>query len=57
MEKEIQRLEEEIAGTEEKLCDPAIMTDHQKLAQLSETLTGLKDELDKNYTLWLELQE
>ena len=57
LEKEIQRLEEEIAGTEEKLCDPAIMTDHQKLAQLSETLTGLKDELDKNYTLWLELQE
>ncbi|MDO4177046.1 MAG: ABC-F family ATP-binding cassette domain-containing protein [Bacillota bacterium] len=56
LEAEIQRLEEEISQIEAQLCDESIMTDHEKLAELSESLNSKKSDLDKNYELWLELQ-
>lgn len=56
LENEIGRLEEEIADIEKEMCRPEIMTDHVKLAELSETLENLKSQLDKNYEEWLELQ-
>ena len=56
LENEIGRLEEEIADIEKEMCRPEIMTDHVKLAELSETHENLKSQLDKNYEEWLELQ-
>ncbi|MCQ2546623.1 MAG: ABC-F family ATP-binding cassette domain-containing protein [Clostridia bacterium] len=56
LESEIQRLEEEISEIETCLCDESIMTDHERLAELSESLNAKKAELDKNYEVWLELQ-
>lgn len=56
IEEEIQRLEEEIGEIEGMLCDEKIMTDHEKLAELSERLSDRKSKLDKNYANWLELQ-
>ena len=38
LENEIGRLEEEIADIEKEMCRPEIMTDHVKLAELSEPL-------------------
>lgn len=57
LEDEIQRIEQKISDTEGRLCDPQIMTDHNKLAELSGELEALKAELEKNYADWLELQE
>ncbi len=57
LEKAISELEDEIAEVEKQLCDPAIMSDHEKLAELSEVMTNKKESLDKNYEHWLELQE
>lgn len=56
LEAAIERLENEIAEIERELCSEEIMTDHEKLAELSDKLADRKDELDKNYTAWLELQ-
>ena len=54
LEASISKLEEEIAQIEEQLQDPAIMTDHVKLAELSNQLSERRLELDKNYEEWLE---
>lgn len=57
LESAIDKLENDIREIEEKLCSKEIMTDHEKLKELSDMLADRKAELDKNYTVWLELQE
>ena len=56
LEASISNIEEEVAQIEEMLCQQAVMTDHVKLAELSETLQKRRAELDRNYEEWLELQ-
>ncbi len=56
-EERIAELEEKIGETESRLTDPEIMTDHLRLAELSEELDSLRAELDETYERWLELQE
>ena len=56
LEEAISGLEEEISQIQEEMARPAVMTDHVKLAKLSEKLEERQAELDKNYDEWLELQ-
>lgn len=56
LEKAIEQLEEEITNLEKDLSSPEIMTDHVRLARISTDLSERKEELDKNYLEWLELQ-
>lgn len=56
LEEAIEKLEKEISVIETQLCDESIMTDHERLTELSEELNAKKIELDKNYMDWLELQ-
>lgn len=56
LEKDIEQLEEEIKALEEQVGDPEIMTDHEKLAEISTVLQQKRKELDEEYEEWLELQ-
>ena len=56
LEVEIQHLEKKIAGLEQELCRPEIMTDHDKLRTLSDELHEARTDLDVKYDVWLELQ-
>jgi len=56
LETSISNLEEEIKEIEQMVCREDIMTDHVKLAELSEKLDLKRAELDSNYEEWLELQ-
>ena len=51
----IEELETAIAQTEEEMCKPENLTDHQLLHELSEKNTKLKDDLDATYESWMEL--
>jgi len=57
LEADIAGLEDEIAGLEQELCKEEIMTDHVKLAQLSEMLSEKRECLEIKYEEWLNLQE
>lgn len=50
----IEELETEIAATEEEMCKPENMTNHQLLHELSDKNTKLKDELEVAYESWME---
>lgn len=56
LETSISRIEAEIAEIEEQMQREDVMTDHIKLAELSERLSQRRCALDKNYEEWLELQ-
>ena len=56
LEKDIEQLEEEIKDLEEQVGKPEIMTDHEKLAEISTTLRQKREKLDEEYEEWLELQ-
>ena len=56
LEKDIEQLEEEIKALEEQVGNPEIMTDHEKLAEISTTLRQKREKLDEEYEEWLELQ-
>ena len=56
LEKDIEQLEEEIKDLEEQVGKPEIMTDHEKLAEISTTLRQKREKLDDEYEEWLELQ-
>ena len=56
LEKEIEEDEQECARIEELMCGEAA-EDYIKLAELSEKLTKLKDELQKKYEKWLQYEE
>ena len=56
LEKDIEQLEEEIKDLEEQVGKPEIMTDHEKLAEISTTLRQKREKLEEEYEEWLELQ-
>ena len=56
LERDIEQLEDEIKALEEQVGDPEIMTDHEKLAEISTVLQQKRGELDEEYEEWLELQ-
>ena len=56
LEKDIEQLEEEIKALEEQVGNPEIMTDHEKLAEISTTLRQKREKLEEEYEEWLELQ-
>ncbi len=56
LETSISNIEEEIKEIEEMVCREDVMTDHVRLAKLSEKLTAKRTELNRNYEEWLELQ-
>jgi len=55
-ESKVNELESKKAELESKLCDEAIFSDVQKAKQVSEELDTVKQELEKAYELWMELQ-
>ena len=57
LEKTIETLEEEIAEIEADLCREEYLTDHVKLAELSQMLADKKEKLEETYENWLILQE
>jgi len=57
LEKAIETLEEEIADIESELCREENVTDHVKLAELSQMLADKKEKLEESYENWLILQE
>ncbi len=57
IEAEIDNLEQRIAQLESDLCNPQYMTDHQKLAELSETLALCKTTLNDKIEEWEHLLE
>ena len=57
LEKEIGILEEDINGLEIAVCLKENMTDHKKLAEISEALNEKRQQLNEKYEKWLELQE
>lgn len=57
LEEEIEALETESSEIEEMMCLEEVMTDHVRLAELSERLTEVKDELQKKYEKWLQYDE
>ena len=56
LEKDREQLEEEIKALEEQVGNPEIMTDHEKLAEISTTLRQKREKLEEEYEEWLELQ-
>lgn len=57
LEQSIAGLEADIAEIEEKMCQKAVMADHQKLVELAERLESCRAQLEKNYEEWLVLQD
>lgn len=57
LEKEIEFLENENRVIEAEMMKTGIMTDHEKLSELSELLNGNKDLLEIKYDEWVELQD
>lgn len=53
----IASLEEKVAECEKSLSDPAIMTDHVKLAGITEEMNGYRQQLDEAFERWMELQD
>ncbi|MBR3785635.1 MAG: ABC-F type ribosomal protection protein [Firmicutes bacterium] len=50
----IEELETKIAETEEEMCKPENLTNHELLHELSAKSTAYKDELDAAYESWME---
>ena len=57
LENEIAEREEEIDRINEELTKEEIMTDHEKLAELSTRLEELRAQVDERMADWLELEE
>lgn len=57
LEEEIEKLETEISSLEQEVCLEENMTDHEKLAALSNTLSEKRASLEEAYDKWLQLQE
>ena len=57
LEDEIEQLEEESSNIEELMCTQEVVTDHEKLSELSLKLNDIKDELQKKYEKWLQYEE
>ena len=57
LEKNIETLEADIQQLENKVSDPEIMTDHEKLAEISSEIAKKREQLESDYEEWMELQE
>lgn len=57
IEKKMTELSEQIAVIEEKLCDPEIFKDHEKVMKLQTELDSVKSEHEEIEMQWLELNE
>ena len=55
LEDEIEKLEAEIRGIEKKMCEPAVLSDPKKLADLDSELTRAKALLEDDYDEWAEM--
>ncbi len=53
-EKRIHALEEEIAATESMISSDAVVSDYERLSELSEQLDALHRALDEQYAIWAE---
>lgn len=56
LEEKIAKLESEIAELENKLMDEDIMSDHVKLATISDAINDAKAELEEAFERWMELE-
>lgn len=56
-EQRIAQLEEEIENLQLKLNDESIMSDYERLSQISSTLEQTQSELDSEYDLWAQLSQ
>lgn len=55
-EAEIERLDEEIAKTQELLSSEEVATDYEKLMELSKLLEDLQKQQEEQYEIWEELE-
>ncbi|MEG0919221.1 MAG: ABC-F family ATP-binding cassette domain-containing protein [Anaerovoracaceae bacterium] len=56
LEEQIEIMENRISQIELEMCQEAALSDHKKLQDLNEELTGLKDSLQKKYEKWLQYE-
>ncbi len=56
-ENRIAQLEEEIESLQLKMNDESIVSDYEKLSEITEQLQQSQDELDAQYELWAELSD
>ena len=57
LEKNIGNFEADIRQLENKVSDPEIMRDHEKLAEISCEIVKKREQLESDYEEWIELQE
>lgn len=57
LEQEIAVLEEKIAQCGERLSDPAIMSNHVRLGEITEEMNEYKVTLDEVFEKWIEIQD
>lgn len=57
LEQKMSTLDEQISSIEDKLCDPEIFRDHEKVSQLQTELDSKKSEHDGLEFEWLDLNE
>ncbi|MFC3210323.1 ABC-F family ATP-binding cassette domain-containing protein [Planomicrobium okeanokoites] len=57
VEQAMEKLDLQIAETEEQFTDPEIFQDHERLLPLQQQLEELKGQHEETMALWLELQE
>lgn len=57
LEDDIENAETRCTEIEELMCTEEVVFDHKKLAELSDELTSLKDELQEMYEKWLQYEE
>lgn len=57
VEQTMEKLDLQIAETEEQFTDPEIFQDHERLLPLQQQLEELKGQHEETMALWLELQE
>ncbi|WP_281863898.1 ABC-F family ATP-binding cassette domain-containing protein [Planomicrobium okeanokoites] len=57
VEQAMEKLDLQIAETEEQFTDPEIFQDHERLLPLQQQLEELKGQHEETIALWLELQE
>ena len=55
-EAEIERLDEEIAKTQELLSSEEVAADYEKLMELSKLLEDLQKQQEEQYEIWEELE-
>lgn len=57
LEEEINSLEAQLEALDEKLCDPELYEDHEKILKISEERDQVQKELDGTYESWILLTD